>query len=468
MNKVGIVKKIIQEVDSVLCLFKLESYNDFSVEDMTGFNLYIKGSYGYIPYTLRFDFQFNQDELNIHYYISVLRLPIDGDKSDVYVLWGTLFPLMMKAMFNEENIVYFKKNPYVFGEIGGAFILFSKDVLKYSNTYKEGEIGALIYKFIQAQSLIDFYFGSISNKLIHSVKPTIFFRKYKNSITIQREEHLFEWNGNDCFHLVIENGKCNFDEFYNAYKIQFELFDYMGAGFLKQNINGEVTKKYLSKKTYNKFKEILKLYKIRNFKLICQENILYILSKSELFMIIDDFTYDRYVKENYFMEKAERSKNEFLDNKYIGLEWKYPVNPELFESLIKDLLEEDHQNVQVRNCGSVNNADGGKDLLFYRWDYNDMKHKYEQQLMFGQCKAFSKSVNKSHIIDIRDRLDEFNAKGFFLAVTEKVTSRLIDYFITLQKQGYFVDWWTKDEIFSRLQTRPSLIKKYEKIIKVNN
>ena len=97
-----------------------------------------------------------------------------------------------------------------------------------------------------------------------------------------------------------------------------------------------------------------------------------------------------------------------------------------------------------------------------------MKHNYEQQLMFGQCKAFSKSVNKSHIIDIRDRLDEFNAKGFFLAVTEKVTSRLIDYFITLQKQGYFVDWWTKDEIFSRLQTRPSLIKKYEKIIKVNN
>ena len=165
MNKVGIVKKIIQEIDSVLCLFKLESYNDFSVEDMTGFNLYIKGSYGYIPYTLRFDFQFNQDELNIHYYISVLRLPIDGDKSDVYVLWGTLFPLMMKAMFNEENIVYFKKNPYVFGEIGGAFILFSKDVLKYSNTYKEGEIGALIYKFIQAQSLIDL-------SLIHISEPT--------------------------------------------------------------------------------------------------------------------------------------------------------------------------------------------------------------------------------------------------------------------------------------------------------
>ena len=82
--------------------------------------------------------------------------------------------------------------------------------------------------------------------------------------------------------------------------------------------------------------------------------------------------------------------------------------------------------MQARNCGSVNNADGGKDLLFYRWDYNVMKHKYEQQLMFGQCKAFSKSVNKSHIIDIRDRLDEFNAKGFFLAVTEKVTSRLID------------------------------------------
>lgn len=468
MDKVEIVRKIIKEIDGVLSSFNLESYNDFSEENLTGFNLYIKGNYGYIPYTLRFDFQFNQDELIIHYYISVLRLPIGGDKSDVYVLWGTLFPLITKVMFNEENIVLFHEHLYVGGEIGGASILFSKDILKYSNNYKEGEIGVLINKFILAQSLIDFYFGSISNKIIHSVKPTIFFRRYKNSTTIHREEHLFEWDGKDCFHLVIKNGKCNFDEFYNAYKIQFELFDYLGMGFLKQNINGKVTKKYLSKKTYNKLKEILKLYKISDYKLICQENILYILSKAELFMIIDDFTYDRYARETYILEKIERNKNQFLDNKYIELDWKYPVNPELFECLIKDLLEEDYHNMQVRNCGNVNNADGGKDLLFYRGNYNEAEAKYEQQLIFGQCKAYGKSVNKSNVIDIRDRLDEYNAKGFFLAVTEKITSRLIDYLIVLQKQGYYIDWWTKDEIFSRLQTRPSLIKKYEKIIKVNN
>lgn len=44
-------------------------------------------------------------------------------------------------------------------------------------------------------------------------------------------------------------------------------------------------------------------------------------------------------------------------------------------------------------------------------------------------------------------------KGYNPSMPEKITT---------------FDWWTKDEIFSRLQTRPSLIKKYEKIIKVNN
>ena len=214
--------------------------------------------------------------------------------------------------------------------------------------------------------------------------------------------------------------------------------------------------------------EILKLYKISNVKLICQENILYILSKSELFIIIDDFTYDRYVRETYFLEKIERRKNQFLGNKYIELDWKYPVNPALFECLIKDLLEEDNHNMQVRNCGNVNNADGGKDLLFYRWNYNESKARYEQQSILGQCKAYRRSVNKSDITDIRDRLDEYNAKGFFLAVTEKITSRLIDYLIALRNQGYYIDWWTKEEIFSRLQTKSNLLKKYEKIIKINN
>lgn len=468
MDKLTIVKKIIEEIDSVFCLFGVESYNNFTEEDPTGFNLYIKGDYGYIPYTLRFDFKFDQDELLIHYHISVIRFPIGGNKSDIYVLWGALLPLIMKVIFDEENIVRFQEHMFVDREIGGACILFSKDVLKFSNTYAEGEIGALIYKFIQAQSLIEFYFGSISNRMIiHSDKPTFFFRKYKNSVTIRREEHLFEWNGNNCFHFVIENGKCNFDEFYNAFKIQSELFDYFGIGFLKQNIDGKITKKYLSKNTYNKLCEILKLYKISNVKLICQENILYILSKSELFIIIDDFTYDRYVRETYFLEKIERRKNQFLGNKYIELDWKYPVNPALFECLIKDLLEEDNHNMQVRNCGNVNNADGGKDLLFYRWNYNESKARYEQQSILGQCKAYRRSVNKSDITDIRDRLDEYNAKGFFLAVTEKITSRLIDYLIALRNQGYYIDWWTKEEIFSRLQTKSNLLKKYEKIIKIN-
>lgn len=86
-------------------------------------------------------------------------------------------------------------------------------------------------------------------------------------------------------------------------------------------------------------------------------------------------------------------------------------------------------------------------------------------LTICQCKAYQGSVNKTHVTDIRDMLDYYEASGFLLAVTSDVTAPLIDYLMSLSKK-YKVDWWTKREIFKTLRQYPSLVDAYQDIVSV--
>ncbi len=84
-------------------------------------------------------------------------------------------------------------------------------------------------------------------------------------------------------------------------------------------------------------------------------------------------------------------------------------------------------------------------------------------MLIGQCKAYEKSVNKSHVRDIRDTLDYYNANGFFLAVTSSITAQLIDHLCKL-KEKRDVDWWTEREIFKKLRQHSYIADRYLDIL----
>ena len=82
-----------------------------------------------------------------------------------------------------------------------------------------------------------------------------------------------------------------------------------------------------------------------------------------------------------------------------------------------------------------------------------------------QCKAYSKSVGKADVSDIRDTIEFHKAKGYFLAVSSYVTNPLISHLESLKENhNYFVNWWTRDEIEKRLKLNEDILVKYRDIV----
>ena len=125
----------------------------------------------------------------------------------------------------------------------------------------------------------------------------------------------------------------------------------------------------------------------------------------------------------------------------------------------RDIIEYQQPDTTVRLVGRTNNPDGGRDIIIRR------KEGENRKLTICQCKAYQNSVNKSHVTDIRDTLDYYEATGFLLAVTSDITAPLIDHLTSLEKK-YDVDWWTRRELFKIMRQYPSLVNAYQDIIKV--
>ena len=129
------------------------------------------------------------------------------------------------------------------------------------------------------------------------------------------------------------------------------------------------------------------------------------------------------------------------------------------QQLIADIIEYQQPDTTVRLVGRTNNPDGGRDIIIRR------KEGENRKLTICQCKAYQNSANKSHVTDIRDTLDYYEATGFLLAVTSDITAPLIDHLTSLEKK-YDVDWWTRRELFKIMRQYPSLVNAYQDIIKV--
>jgi hypothetical protein len=140
------------------------------------------------------------------------------------------------------------------------------------------------------------------------------------------------------------------------------------------------------------------------------------------------------------------------------IEWMDEIDPDLFEKLIKELLEREEYVLWVRKSGVTNEPDMGRDLIaeIYSEKFGitvpesktskkPLKRVAKQVVV--QCKAYTRSVNKRDVQDIRDTIEYFAAHGFILVVSSYVTGPLVEHLNNLRnKHNYHIDWWVVAQV----------------------
>ena len=261
--------------------------------------------------------------------------------------------------------------------------------------------------------------------------------------------------------LVLSEKQYNCINLINNHK--WEIIDGIDGKIIIQYEKTGKSYNFIPENRWKCVNKIIRQNALKNYTIICQENMLYVLELNTIWLI--EGGYYHYWIEEEKQKIFERQKREndilFFDKNFA---WKYPVNPSRFEDLIADLIETDIKVNKVRLLGKSNNSDGGRDILIYKRILGEQGYN-SNYLVIGQCKAYKNSVNKAHVTDIRDMIEHYGANGFFLAVTSNITVPLIDVLCKLGEK-YEVDWWTQREIFSLLRKNFYLVERYSDLVEI--
>lgn len=378
-----------------------------------------------------------------------------GDKSDLYMIFAETMALLLK-LFNESVFI----REYNLGdtelEFGGAEIIFEGN--EYSGIIAEADFAEKVIDSFEFFNCIlgthGTLFGSISYDLVDEVDEDIlgYLGPYVNYVA--RKESTCYYN-HAVGRIKLLNNYYDCDILSHRYSYEL-LAGVTGSLLFATSCEQTLYTNYIAKEILDAVHDVINRFSISKYTMICQNNRLYLLSGDSIWFFADDYhhsnvdcekklIFDRQARENALL----RVNREFR--------WIFPVDPSRFEHLIADIIERRCPDSTVRLVGGTNNPDGGRDIIIRRGQGQKRK------LTICQCKAYQRSVNKSHVRDIRDTLDYYAATGFFLAVASDITTPLIDHLTSLSKK-YDVDWWTGREIFKALQQYPVIANQYNDIV----
>ena len=170
-------------------------------------------------------------------------------------------------------------------------------------------------------------------------------------------------------------------------------------------------------------------------------------------------------KEYLFLKRQEENLVFYLDS---TIEWAEQVDANLFEDLVTDIIEVETGVLSVKQVGSTNDRDGGRDIIIERLlpdqDNNSISPKVKKILV--QVKTRKKSVGKADVTDIRDTIEHFDADGYFLVAFPRPTVPLFDHLDKLKsKKKHYIDWWDKRDLEDRLRRHPDIAHKYPTLLK---
>lgn len=201
------------------------------------------------------------------------------------------------------------------------------------------------------------------------------------------------------------------------------------------------------------------------------ENLIVISGKEHVLFLESISDKYEFRKDKERLKKRQEKENRLLFPIY-NFEWSDKIDPELFESLIKDILERESNVIRVRKVAPLNQPDGGRDIIIEKRQAVDFDSKgnnpFVVKKIIVQCKAYKKNVGKGSVNDILDTIDYYDYDGYLLVVSSQLTTPLTDRLDKLRtRRGLDIDWWNRNEIEDRLNVHRDLLKKYSDIVQAS-
>lgn len=171
--------------------------------------------------------------------------------------------------------------------------------------------------------------------------------------------------------------------------------------------------------------------------------------------------------------RKRHEKESLLLFPLVNFQWNDHLDGAAFELMILDLLKREPGVERARLVSVTNERDGGRDIIcdwvtstIVTEAIRDEKRPATLRTIIVQCKAYSQSVGKSHVRDIRDVVEHYGATGYFLAVSSQITTSLTDHLDSLRRRGtIWCDWWTRSEIEERLSRHQDIAHKYPSVLR---
>ena len=189
---------------------------------------------------------------------------------------------------------------------------------------------------------------------------------------------------------------------------------------------------------------------------------------------------DIFERERDILIKRRRNENRvfFADS---AIEWQKPIATGDFEDLCLELVQREPGVVRAKSVGSVNDRDGGRDIIIDQKIPN--RHSDSTQVtslsskeeirpsgtktvrLIAQVKTRSNIVGKQDVLDIRDTLERHRAEGFLLIAHPRISSALVDHLEDLrQRTELHTDWWETCDIENRLRRHPDIAKRFPELV----
>jgi len=421
------------------------------------------------PFGFRFDFETHSETINYVSSIFLTRSFAEGDKTDIYVIFSNCMSLLHRVVFG-VNIHIDYTSLFDEVEINAASLVFLEELNSVPCDSADNILTGLeelFVRFIASLMIFGNVFGSFQNERDDSA----FSQKYLNYFCtdddmyncLSRKESQFYSDFARGIMLVSLNNETYEPDFFT--NVRWEVVEGINGKILCQFMNddGSPLYSFISNEVWGLVCDVVEKMSLEDYALICQNSSLYLLEGKNIWVFAGNFS-----KFNTFIE-IEKAKKKIAHEQALlffnrNFEWLYPVDFSRFEELMADLYEKEDLVQSVRLLGRSNCPDGGRDILIWK-AMRTSEVSYGSKLIIGQCKAYKHSVNKKHVTDIRDTIENYDAQGFHLFASSVLTVPLIDNLLKLRER-FDSDWWTEREIFQRLRQHPELVIRYSDIVSV--
>ncbi|TCK89114.1 restriction endonuclease [Natranaerovirga hydrolytica] len=471
-ERLAYIRKTIKEVINDVSSNFEDYYNTDIQEQKNAINVFIKyPQHVFCPFVFRIDFSLDDTEqMQFVTSISVTRMPDEGDKTDLYVLFSSYMAIIQK-LFGNKNVYIDYLSLFDEVEINNASLILLSGLRQFGPSGTEAFKSALQEDFLRFTMSL-FTFAELIGSFFTELDEDCYCKEYLDylcstdaSYNCQaRKEVQYYYNAVKGISMLrISNAEYR-DDFFNA--LTWEMIDGVDGKILCQinTDNGYLSFNFVSNECWDKISQVIDDMHISKYTFICQSNYLFMFEGKNIWIFEGDFS-EYWVAEEKKKLLDRQNRERIILHLNRQFKWRYPINYTRFEELIADLYEREELVQNIKLLGRSNCPDGGRDLLIWKIERKG-ESSFGSKLIIGQCKAYNRSINKSDVTDIRDTIEHYDATGFYLFTSSALTVPLIDNLVKL-KEKYESDWWTEREIFKKLRQHSDVADRYSDILEID-